>query len=265
MNISGQEPDTFAIKEYENKMALLFDQMLKNADNNEKDAINSKIINLFTEALNVESSFEYSFNYLKHIGKVSSDDKKIRIYTWNVPYNDGTHRYCGFIQFRPSKNSKCVIYRLIDKSENIADPEKSSLTPENWYGALYYEIVTTKYKGETWYTLLGFDFNNIFSSKKIIDILYFDSYEKPFWGKPVFYYNNHLLKRVVFEFSARASMSLRYNRNKDMIIYDHLSPSRPSYEGKYQFYGPDFSYDGFEFKDGLWKEVKDLDVRNPMY
>ena len=26
-----------------------------------------------------------------------------------------------------------------------------------------------------------------------------------------------------------------------------------------------FSYDGLEFKDGIWKEVKDIDVRNEVY
>ena len=28
---------------------------------------------------------------------------------------------------------------------------------------------------------------------------------------------------------------------------------------------PDFSYDGLEFKDGIWHEIRDVDVRNPSY
>ena len=35
-----------------------------------------------------------------------------------------------------------------------------------------------------------------------------------------------------------------------------------SFEGQYQFYGPDLSYDGFEFKNGKWLYIKDVDARN---
>ena len=48
-------------------------------------------------------------------------------------------------------------------------------------------------------------------------------------------------------------MMLRYDDKLKMIVFDHLSPSKPSYEGKYQYYGPDFSYDGLIFEKGKCK------------
>ena len=57
-------------------------------------------------------------------------------------------------------------------------------------------------------------------------------------------------------------MSLRYEKKKKMIVFDHLSPSSPSLKGKYEYYGPDFTYDGFSFKKGIWHYRKNLEMRN---
>jgi hypothetical protein len=68
--------------------------------------------------------------------------------------------------------------------------------------------------------------------------------------------------RVVFEYSARVSMSLRYDAAKKRIVFDHLSPAKPSFEGNYEFYGPDFSYDAFAFIDNYWVLEENIDIRN---
>ena len=47
-----------------------------------------------------------------------------------------------------------------------------------------------------------------------------------------------------------------------MIMFDHLSPSRPSYTGNYEYYGPDFSYDGFRFEKDAWVLTEQIDMRN---
>ena len=57
-------------------------------------------------------------------------------------------------------------------------------------------------------------------------------------------------------------MMVEYNEKLKEIVADHLSPSRPSMQGQYQFYGPDFSYEGFSFQDGVWVQKSDIDVRN---
>jgi len=47
-----------------------------------------------------------------------------------------------------------------------------------------------------------------------------------------------------------------------MIVFDHLSPSKPSLVGVYEFYGPDFSYDGYKFEKGMLELYPDIDIRN---
>jgi len=65
------------------------------------------------------------------------------------------------------------------------------------------------------------------------------------------------------EYQAGRTVLLRYDPENDMIVFDHLSPPNPELEGQFQFYGPDFTFDGLRFKDGKWEYVKNVDVRNP--
>jgi hypothetical protein len=121
--------------------------------------------------------------------------------------------------------------------------------------------VETKFNKTKYYTLLGFDFNSIFTKKKIIDVLYIQN-DLPYLGKQIFKYNGKIVSRIIFEYAVRTNMTLKYDEAIKMIVFDHLSPSKPSYKGKYQFYGPDFSYDGLKFEDGYWIHQKDLSIHN---
>ena len=70
------------------------------------------------------------------------------------------------------------------------------------------------------------------------------------------------MDRLVFEYSAELSSSIRYNAQLKMIVFDHLAPLHPLYHGNYQFYGPDGSYDGLRFIEGIWVREDDVDARN---
>ena len=68
--------------------------------------------------------------------------------------------------------------------------------------------------------------------------------------------------RIVFEYSSEVAMTLRYDENLGKIVFDHLAPLHPIYHEVYQFYGPDGSYDAFEFREGIWVKQEDVDARN---
>jgi hypothetical protein len=261
----SQHTDTTSIHKYEQILSELFDRISNHNNDLQKERINSEIVDTFEKVLAIEGSFSYPFDSLSYVGKITSNDNKLRIYTWNLPYMNGTHKYFGFIQYYPPEEKNFLLYKLIDSSENYESPENLILADTTWFGALYYEIAEKKHEGNTYYTLLGFDFNDFLTSKKIIEILYFKDDKLAVFGKPVFNYRNKIISRIIFEYSAKVSMVLKYNKDLKMIIFDHLSPSKPSYEGHFMYYGPDFSYDGLEFKDGIWNEVPDVDVRNPAY
>ena len=71
--------------------------------------------------------------------------------------------------------------------------------------------------------------------------------------------------RVVFSYTSQATMSLRYEPAKRMIVYDHLSGPKVPGSGSSDpaLSGPDGSYDGYRFRGGRWQWYGDLNMRSP--
>ncbi len=229
----------------------------------EKAELNKKIINLLQEVLQDNSSQYYGFEKLDKLSKLSDKNNTVRLFIWDTQWQNHTHTYYGFIQYYNKKNKQLFVYPLIDKSDSISDLLKTTLNPDNWYGALYYQMIPVNSGSRNYYTLIGFDQNNLLVSKKIIDILYFTGAGKPRFGKRIFVLGKQKQSRVIYEYSAKVVMMLRYDPRYKMIIADHLAPNNPSYKGLYQFYGPDFNYIGYKFEKGKWVLKEDIEVKNP--
>ncbi len=260
----------YSFENEEAQLAILFDELNQAVTDEDKLNINHQILEHLEDILYDDKSFTYQFTQIKSLGILNSDDKLVRIYNWNILFENRTNRYYGFIQYLLKRKNEILIYRLIDRSDEIHDPELKSLNHENWYGALYYDILTRKYKKEMSYTLLGWDGNDGLSKRKIIDVLTFTSNGKPRFASSAFemtYVRNNgikrtrMQKRIIFEYSARASMMLRWDNDKKMIVFDHLVPMQDYYKDNFQFYGPDMTHDALMFKKGTWIHIEDADVR----
>ncbi len=246
----------------ETQIGLLFARMAAATSDADKKTINDSIVLRMEAALRLSGSMNYPFIQLTRMGKISSADQKVRIYTWNLPWADGTNTYCGFLQYKTNNKGEIKQVFLTDRRSDIADPSQSVLSPAQWYGMLVYEIVETKDGANVYYTLLGLDNHDMFVSDKIADVLYFNEANAPVFGKSIFHYQNKLLNRIIFHYSARVKMSLKWDPKMKMIIFDHLAPPNSSYTNNYAFYGPDLSYDGLRFEKGKWELVEKVDVRN---
>lgn len=237
----------------------------------DKIIANKKFDALLKTALQAEGSFDYPFDSLQFIANLTSPDHAIRIFNWDIPKNDGTYLYYGYLVVDESKNASrkktdkngITIYELVDKSDEIKNPELAILSPDKWYGCLYYKIILTNDKNKKYYTLLGWDGNTIMTWKKIIDVISFGKDGKPIFGeKNLFSRGKRSSKRVVFEFRAELVMTLRYEDSKKRIVFDHLAPEIGGAEGMYQFYCQTFVYDCFNWKKGKWIIEEDIDARN---
>lgn len=259
----------------------------------EKFEYNERFIKTLAEALSNEASFKYPFDSLKNIARIYAPDESFRIINWNLALENGTYEYFGFIQVKASGDLGYRVFKLTDKSAEIESPDNMLLTHDRWYGALYYKIIQHKVKDKAYYTLLGWDGNDLISKKKLIDVLSFKTSGKPQFGAAVFkkYKDKDKIVRIIFEYSARASMTLRYEkqymhvisqskdkknskdkiRAESMIIFDNLvpldtrlSPQHADLVGQYQFYVPETNVlNGFILKEGRWYFVRDIDARNP--
>lgn len=275
-----ERKDSNSVRSHESELAKICQKLyhtrgLTDAD---KEKLNGEMLQTLETALNEPGSFEnYQFDSLrKDIGVLLSPDEHFRIIHWNIPKSDGTHDYYGFIQSyykAPGKKSQRVVqlYPLLDKSSEIRNAENFVGDNKKWFGALYYKIILKKTKSKTYYTLLGWDGNDKFTQKKIIDVLTFDNQGIPHFGADIFNFPKKYPKRVIFEYSATCTVSLKYNSKKDSIIFDHLAPTQPQLEGQFQYYCGDMSYDGLGFRKGKWnygadvKAINEKDEKDKLY
>src|ERR1043165_4441123 len=73
---------------------------------------NARLTDLFEQIINVPESFDYTFDTLKKdIGVLYSPDRKFRIVHWNIPNDDGTYSYHGFIQSKHHEVKKTGLFR----------------------------------------------------------------------------------------------------------------------------------------------------------
>ena len=208
----------------------------------------------------IDGFFDYPFTRLTTLGSIKSPDNQIRLFNWNIENEDQTHTYfCYVAHFH---NKKLMVTELTDNSFMLPPRPEETLEHNNWYGALYYQIVPVKKKNKQLYTLIGWDGNTSFSDMKVLDILCFAG-SKPKIGYPAFKDNEGIHRRVFFEFKKNSVMTLRFEPSRNMIIYDHLSPESPSLVGVYAYYVPDMSYDAFEWDGSFWQHKADVVAVNP--
>ena len=232
----------------------------------QKEDANTHFVNTLKAALKVPGSFDYAFDSLKTIARLTSSDKQFRILNWNLPKKDGTQEYFGFIQSYNPKTKKYVTYTLSEKQADIKDAQTKTFTADQWLGMLYYKIVEEKIEGKPVYTVLAWRGFSKQITQKVIDVIVFNNEGVPSFGKSIF--NNlpspykNTAKRIIFQYSSEAAMTLEYSDKKSMILFDHLGPREDGLEGQYQFYGPSFQIDGLTFKDGKWNFSQNVDARN---
>lgn len=253
----------------EDSLKILREKVIQSKNDSAREKANDEFVFVLEKILQSEESYKMNFDSVKQLGVLCSPDNTFRLITWNLPFDDETHRYFCYLQTFNKKRKNYRVFKLIDKSNEITSPENKILNKEKWLGALYYQIIPNTYKGKTYYTLLGWIGNNSLTRKKVIDVLFFANNGEPKFGDDIFRSDKFTKKRVVFEYSAQVQMSLKYHENKKQIIFDHLSPSQPELTGMFQYYGPDFSYDAFEWQKGKWIYKADVDARleesNPIY
>jgi len=274
-NLFSQTTDLSAIQIKEQALRVLVMNLMQAKTDVARHAFNQELVHTFEEILKENNSFEnYQFDSIKkYISVLNSDDGKFRIINWNVPKEDGTQEYDGFIQekyrqvkkkglFKKEILESVQVYPLIDRSMEIKNPENSVSDNKKWFGMWYYKIIPKRTKSKTYYTLLGWDGNDKFSQKKIVDVLTFDNMGVPKFGADIFIIPKKYPKRIIFEYSSTCTMSLKYSAHKDSIIFDHLAPTQPQFEGVNQYYCGDMSYDGLGWKHGKWNYGKDVKAIN---
>lgn len=216
-----------------------------------------QLIPMLVRALKTPYSFNFPFDSLVSISIQYPQDSTFRIFSWGVEKDNTFYRHYGAIQMH-IKNGQLKLFPLFDNSDYSANTDTVG-DNKAWYGCLYYKIVQRHYFNSEYYTLFGYDANNMRSTKKVLDMLQFKN-GKPVFGGPFFSFAEDTVpkptrRRFIVEYSKKATISLSYNPEMDMIVYDHLI-SATNEPGKPYTYVPDLDYEGFKWKGGKWVHIE---------
>ncbi|MBI1227248.1 MAG: hypothetical protein GC192_18595 [Bacteroidetes bacterium] len=244
------------LKDYEDTLALCAFLVVNDSLPDERFGTCKKLITTLVQALKTENSFNYKFDRLKSVSIQYPQDSTFRIFTWQLYVDVDDYRYYGAIQMN---SEKLQLFPLIDRSSEVESEEYDLLTPEKWYGSVYYNLKEFKTGEGSKYLLFGFDGFSFFNKRKIVDVLSFKQ-GKPVFGAPVFVQedslgNQTIRNRLVKEFSAEASFKLNYDETWGLIIFDHLMTMAGGYgQGPTQV--PDGTYEGYKLENGRWNWVE---------
>ena len=253
------------VESFEDSLVTSLEQIRTAKTLKEKLVLNTRFENTLRKALRYDEAFTYKFNALsKVMSTKTSPDNVFRIFNWNIEVPDiQEHYFFCLVMKYDSRKGEYVIIELYDKSKYATRVEYTVHNDKKWFGALYYEIIPVKKGLNTIYTLLGWDGNNRMSNKKIIETMSFQGQDKIKFGLPIFKQDEDTKRRVVFQYSKKATISVKYQviKKKEYIIFDHLSPMSGQLVGIPDYLVPDLSFDAFVLEKGKWKYLKDFDAR----
>lgn len=288
ISFSGVCQKNFDFHFWEDSLANLRQRVLYSPTEEERLSLNEDFMTLLESILLEKNAFKFKWDSTKNFSVVASPDNLFKIFTWYVLKDDYTYENFGFIHLYNEHRKKYVIYPLYDKRATIAYPNTTISDHNNWYGAVYYKIIPLESKDKTYYTLLGWNGNNIFTNEKIIDVLQLNlKSNKPIkFGAKIFSKYEGKVARVIFKYSKEATLSLKYENHyylqstdkrdpktrkiiyepiyTDMIIFDALIEQEDGMPQLPSYLVPESSMNqGFIPKNGRWVFHANVQGRNP--
>lgn len=250
--------DLKLIKEKSDSLKLFAYSMVNDLDAGNRYQACMEFIPHLVETLKVPFSFNYQFDSLKEVSILYPPDSSFRIFTWAITPNDKmSYRFYGALQMKTHDGS-LKLFPFFDNSEFTHDFDTIT-SNRAWIGALYYNMIATKSKGKTFYTLFGWHGYQFRSDEKLLDVLTFKD-GKPVFGAPIFNLGNGsndqegIKNRFFLIYKRNGGLGLNYDPDRKMIIFDHLTSLTGKPQEKYTLV-PDGTYEGFRWSNGHWMHV----------
>lgn len=271
--------DKAAMGRYQERLVQLLGRVGEAPTDNERYLASEEAVALMRQAMEEEESIRWQWQLPRNASVLTSPDRQLRVATWAVVRDDGEFECFGLIQFYNDREEEYQVLPLLDKSEEIFNREESLLSPSNWLGAVYQDIIQTTSGDRTYYTLLGWNGVDNLTERKIIEPVVIRG-GQPQFGAPLFRRERNL-RRVVLEYNNTAAVHMAYeeqtireverkrvkvkgtnrmrtvekyhDRRERLIIFDEVEPQVPGMEGLFQYYVPSGTELAYAFVDGKWE------------
>lgn len=271
---------------WEDSLISLRQQAIEGATELARYQANEDFTILLEEVLSEHNAFKFTWDSVKNFSVLTAPDKSFKIFTWAIQKNDWTIEHFGFLHVYNENRKKYLLYSLNDKHLQIDYPHTFVGNPNDWYGAVYYKIIPLKTKTKTYYTLFGFNENDLFTNQKIIEVLSFRANGTPIFGATIFKKFPKKVSRVIFEYAKNSTFSLRYEpqsfdvstgkrdpktrrviyetQTANMIIFQQLIPMEEGLESIPAYSVAEASLNqGFIADEGKWLFLPNVKGRNP--
>ncbi len=231
---------------------------------NEADrlALHEQLQGLWEEALSTGHAFDVAWKEWNNaVVDLGAGDERLLVFTWNVELDDRTQRYGGWVA-KASSSELGYDHVMLDHDLDVDPLDAGRMhRHDRWQGGLYYNGILTYDRNTPVYTLLAWDGADALTTRKWVETLEPRNGRVRF-GAPRFDMPEGLLKRVVLTYADAVQATLRIEPQAARIVFDHLAPEDPSFEGQFAFYGPTLNYDGLEWRKGRWTFARDIAVQN---
>jgi hypothetical protein len=246
--------DWSQLKTKEDSMQSHALELIRGINPSDRMTADSIFTKMLVRSLKVNNSFYYPFESLITISMLYPPDSSFKIFTWQLVIDENTIRHHGAIQMKTADGS-LKLFPLIDKSDFISNTEDTITDNFSWIGAIYYKLIEKSFGDKKFYTLIGFDENNIRSSKKVIEVLTFEN-EKPVFGGYYFMVPDDQIKhkshcRYIMEFQKDAGPRLTFDDEMNIIVKEHLVSESNEPQKKWTLIG-DGDYEGFQWLNRKW-------------
>lgn len=260
-------------------LAALLLKVANDPTDNERYLASEEAVEVLARALEIEDSHKWKWELPTVASVLTSPDGLFRIFSWAVVRDNGEFECFGAVQYYNDREEEYQYQILHDKSEEIMNREESILTADNWFGAIYQELIQTSADGRTYYTLLGWNGVDNLTDRRIIEPVMFKS-GAPQFGAPLFRRQRNQ-RRIVLEYRGDAAVGMTYDvqtvkiverervkskksnryqtiektkeHKQRMIIFDEVEPQIEGMEGLYQYYVPSGVELAYVWSDGKWE------------
>jgi hypothetical protein len=250
-----EEPNYADLRDVEMEISALGTSLHNDTSLANRQYAANSIEALLQKALEAENTYGYPFKELEGVSLLQPEDKRFRIFTWELYESPQSYIQYGIVQTQEGK-----VFVLKDKSHEMQRPEFGRDKADNWYGALYYNIKAFKTNNQTQYLLFGRDSYSLYEHRKVLDVIYFDHKGAPRFGNNVIkvkdgYGRLRNVNRFLLQYSAGVYVKLNYDETQEMVVYDHLIHGQGIVEGQAPTGVPDGSYCGLKLTNGRWEYV----------
>ena len=98
MCLSLSAQDKALMANYQSELQQLFEEVYTAPTDNQRYLASESAVKLFTEALSVENSIRWQWDFGSKVSVLTAPDKKFRIITWPVVNDVGEYECFGLVQ-----------------------------------------------------------------------------------------------------------------------------------------------------------------------